>query len=366
MDKFKNPVGIGGWLLVAIFGMINAMYFYGLGVVSCLDSMTRRDFWYCFNSAYDAFNPVLGLRVIGIMLMFLVLLGWSALCVYLILKKSSSTKIVCLRYYAVQLAFGIIAAILSTISIGGHESWGYSKVVVLICIVPLIWMMYFLKSKRVTNTFGGYARVVAETTFDMSPEEEIELSKLLFRRFCARVADMVLGALCAGMFYALSLRGMESDSVLLRCLGCVLAFSSLIVLIVPDCVMYMSFGQTFGKHLLGIRVMRNDGRPLTRLEYMRRSGNALFHIGCPIFFGWPIFALLAYYSEIGVLGVGIVVLISTFAFQYRRVLSTGRTSYDAVYDINVVSRRFDARRFWGVLLLIIGIASLLVYSAFCK
>ena len=101
-------------------------------------------------------------------------------------------------------------------------------------------------------------------------------------------------------------------------------------LIIYDLIIFALFKQTIGKRLFGLRVTRFDGEPLSRKQYLYRSGNALFFLCWPL---WVLFSIatMRYFWKLAILS-----LFCSFVFQYSKVLKTGRTSYDAVYNTQVV------------------------------
>lgn len=197
---------------------------------------------------------------------------------------------------------------------------------------------------RISGDFRGESVKTAIFT----SEEESRLSMLLFRRAGARVLDVAIVIVCA--YIVIKIANVES-SIFWWLPSWAMYF------VILDLIMYTLFGQTLGKRLFGIRVTRMDGQQLTRKEYMVRNGNALF------FLGWPIFALYFHSTMRYFWPLCVISVIATFSYQYCKVLSSGSTSYDAVYDIRVIGQKLNGKQLSLAIFALFGICAMLAYIA---
>lgn len=351
-DKFKEPVGIGGWLLIPLYLLILQPYLHGrLFFTSYAPLLFSADFWLYFNSDYDIFNPAYGILVIFESAMSIVLMAWSVACVYLILKKSPLVRKFCSRYFITCCGYAILDGIVASICISGYQILpdGNGAITVLVSwLSTALWAWYFIKSKRVANTFCRGDRGESVKTAIFTSEEESRLSMLLFRRAGARVLDVAIVIVCA--YIVIKIANVES-SIFWWLPSWAMYF------VILDLIMYTLFGQTLGKRLFGIRVTRLDGQRLTRKEYMVRNGNALF------FLGWPIFALYFHSTMRYFWPLCVISVIATFSYQYCKVLSSGSTSYDAVYDIRVIGQKLNGKQLSLAIFALFGICAMLAYIA---
>ena len=354
-DKFKVPVGIGGWLLIPFWSLILQSYLQGREFfLSYVPLLLSSDFWLYFNSDYEMFNPTYGFLKVFEAAMSFFLMIWSAICVYLILKKSSLTRKSCCWYFITCCVYPILEGVFASSCIDGYQILpeGNGAVTALVLLLgPALWALYFIKSKRVINTFNRSNRDKCIHREVLTPEEESKVSMLLFRRAGARILDFAVVVLCACV--ACGIRSVKH----------VVFWSPfwspwfVMYFLVLDLVLYAFFKQTPGKYLFRLGVIRKDGRPLTRKEYMFRSGNALF------FLGWPFFALCSHPTMRHFWLFGIMSVVATFSYQYCKVLSFGSTSYDAVYDTKVVGQKMSVKQLSLAIFVLFGIYALLAYIA---
>lgn len=335
-DKFCNPSGIGGWLLIPLWILILQIFLRGRSfALEYIPTVCSGDFWCYFNSDYDVYSPTQGLFVLFETVMTLIFCAWSSLCVYLILKKSIAVRSWCSKYFITCIVFFLIDNIFYVFWYPGSQL--FSDVQTLLNFLmgtlwPAIWAAYFLKSERVKKTFVRHdVTVVSEQVLSQGEEQ---ISKILFKRCAARIIDVVL------VLFLIVLFGKATSS--LRSLS-LTSFEYIILvhirwLIIYDLIFFALCRQTIGKKLFGIQVIRTDGQPLTRKQYMYRSGNALYFLSWPL---WVLYTIttIKYFWQLAILS-----FVGTFAFQYCKVLKTGRTSYDAVYDTQVVASPLTSKQ----------------------
>ena len=322
-DKFKSPNGIGGWLLIPLYLMILQVYNF---TIKYIPNVVPSDCWCYFNPNYNVFNPALGVLCLMEIVIMAILTAWSVLCVYLILKKSRAVRTCCSRFFLFTAGYTVLDNILTVVLVPDSRLFSdlYSGIALGVSIInPVIWGVYFLKSERVTRTFGASSEGIPLTRFYNN--DEALRSKRLFRRFFARILDISLV-----MFLLILLRRATSP------LHETISLEYVILkharwLIVCDLLIYALFKQTLGKKLFGLRVVRNDGQSLTRKQYMFRSGNALFFLCWPL---WLLYTIgMKHFNYFALLAI--LLLLGTIGFQYRKALDYGRTSYDSVYDTQV-------------------------------
>ena len=329
-DRFQNPVGIGGWLLIPLGMFIMTI---GRGLLG-LRGLVFHEF--------EVFDVIAVLFAI-----------WSLLCVYLILKRSPRVRYACATYF-------IVCAILCLIGCVTDESGFQPDSLSVVRIVWFsVWAVYFLKSKRVANTFSRSGTDIL-TKRNLDPEMEVVLSRLLIRRFAARVTDIavfLLAMLCTITISTNSGLFMTVGSVGgIACFVGYFFFYGLVVdLVVVDLIGYPLLRQTFGKWLFGLRIVTEEGKTLTRWQCMFRSGNCLYHLAWPVLLVVP--SLHSVHHSLLYLGFSFMVI----CYQYYKVLMTGRTSYDAVYGTSVVGETLSCRRLvLGMTVVIVLFTSLIV------
>ena len=351
IDKFRYPCGIGGWLLIPIYVIFLQVFLQGKNFATqYIPTVFSSNFLCYFNSDYDIFSPTYGLLVLVEMLMSVFLGAWGLLCLYLVLKRSTATRIWCSRYFFFIVAYTVLDNVVATICIPDFRMFTdeYSFVVFVVSIGnPLLWGLYFLKSSRVSRTFNT-GKVETVQSVKVSEEVELHRSVLLLRRFAARTFDMIV------VLFLIILLG-KATSKIRSSLG--LEWTLLVHLrwlVICDLMIYALFQQTPGKKLFGLQVLRNDDQVLTRKQYMFRSGNALFYL-C-----WPIWMLYSTVTMRYFWMMAAVSLCATFGFQYCKVLKSGRTSYDSVYDTKVAAQPLTSKQKAIVAVVFFLVISLLI------
>lgn len=341
-DRFQNPVGIGGWLLIPL-GMFIMMIGQGLLEIRRLG---RHDF-----EVSDVITIVITVWVSIL----------SLRCVYLILKRSPRVRYACATYFIVCAIFGLLD--LCLVGVTGESGFQIDPSSLVSTVWFSVWAVYFLKSKRVANTFpGSGADVLKERSRD--PETEMDVSTLLIRRFAARVTDMT--AVLLVMSCSITSQGLfrEEDFcfTVICVVGCFSVWGVIVDFVVMDCIVYPLFRQTLGKWLFGLRVVTEEGGNLTRRQCMFRSGNRLYYLSWPVLFLTP-FAY-GHYPLLPLWLWFLFMLIMVICYQCYKVFATGRTSYDAVYGTFIVGESLSGRHFGRRLAVAAGLVVLLAFALF--
>ena len=278
-DRFQNPVGIGGWLLIPLGMFIMTI---GRGLLG-LRGLVFHEF--------EVFDVIAVLFAI-----------WSLLCVYLILKRSPKVRYACANYFLVCVVFGLLNLCLvgvlgllnlCLVGVTGESGFQIDPLSLVSTVVSTVWSsvwaVYFLKSKRVANTFPGSGTEVLKKR-SRDPETEMDVSKLLIRRFAARVTDMAVVLLV--MLCIITSQGLFREEDFWFTVICVVGdffFCGVIVnFVVMDCIVYPLFRRTLGKWLFGLRVVTEEGENLTRRQCMFRSGNRLYYLAWPVLLVTPL------------------------------------------------------------------------------
>ena len=347
-DRFQNPVGIGGWLLIPLGMFIMTI---GRGLLGLL-RLRRHDF-----EVSDV-----------IMVLFAI---WSLRCVYLILKGSPKVRYACTNYFLVCAVLGLLNLYLvlnlCLVGVTGESGFQIDPLSLVSTVWASVWAVYFLKSKRVVNTFPESGTdVLKERSRD--PETEMDVSKLLIRRFAARVTDMAVVLLV--MLCIITSQGLfrEDDFwfTVICVVGCFSFWGVIVGFVVMDCIVYPLFRQTLGKWLFGLRVVTEEGGNLTRRQCMFRSGNRLYYLAWPVLLVTPLTygALSVHYSLLHLWLWFLFMVIMVVCYQCYKVFTTGRTSYDAVYGTSVVGESLSGRHLGRRLAVIVGLVALLVFALF--
>lgn len=343
-DRFQNPVGIGGWLLIPLGMFIMAI---GQGLLGLL-GLGPHDF-----AVFDVIAVLFAI--------------WSLRCVYLILKRSPKVRYACANYFLVCA----ICAVLCLIGVTGESGFQIDPSSLVAAVWFSVWVVYFLKSKRVANTFSGSGIDVLKKR-SRDSETEMDVSKFLVRRFAARVTDMAIMAIVLlVMLCIITGHGLFGNVDLLWPMGAYFVTffffgCGVIVVVAMDFIVYPLFKQTLGKWLFGLRVVTEEGENLTRRQWMFRNGNCLYYRAWPVLLVTPLVygAPSVHYSLLHLWLWFLLMVLMVIWYQCYKVLTTGRTSYDVVYGTSVVGESLSGRHLGRRLAAVFGLIVLLVFALF--
>jgi len=123
--KTEKLEGLGGWLILPIIGLFITI------PVLLYDLLST-------NATYE-FNFYIGL----LSFIDIILLGWAIIALILIFNKKKSAPKVIIYFYIINIIIqGVLASMI-------NEYTYFIRAT----IIGIIWISYFLKSKRVKNTF---------------------------------------------------------------------------------------------------------------------------------------------------------------------------------------------------------------------
>ena len=102
---------------------------------------------------------------------------------------------------------------------------------------------------------------------------------------------------------------------------------------------------------------------LSTLFAKRGLSNSSTNMDNPIGFSECLRLCHAYDNSGGYKMSSRMILIATFSYQYCKVLSSGSTSYDAVYDIRVIGQKLNGKQLSLAIFALFGICAMLAYIA---
>jgi transglutaminase-like putative cysteine protease len=153
---FRQYAGIGGWLILVIIGDAFRIFFAGKTILFLLPTVLDATRWDLLTvpgtTAYNSFWAPTILFELGFSIVFLI---FTILSLILMLKKRTTFPYVMITLIGVTLIFQIIDfSLVSQITIRGIKLPNDSGLAIFRCLVnAVIWIPYFLTSKRVKETF---------------------------------------------------------------------------------------------------------------------------------------------------------------------------------------------------------------------
>ena len=160
-EMLREPSGIGGWLLLILFGQIKAIFLNICSVIDYITILNSGTALYLMDKASDTYNSS------AVILFWVELLGTGmavllSICILITLfKKMKIFRALMFVYfiYSFVLSF-LMAGITTTIPEWVYDG-GISSIVSEFIVAGIgqmlslaVWGAYLLKSKRVKNTFG--------------------------------------------------------------------------------------------------------------------------------------------------------------------------------------------------------------------
>lgn len=149
------PVGIGGWLILVAVGLCLTLLRIGAEILASLRPLTGA-LWHALTTpGTRAYHPLFGPWIVGQLVVNSLLLLWSLALLYLFFAKKRSYPRLMIAFLiaralaqiadlAVAFRIPLVANSLPLSSFGG---------VAIAIVVALIWVPYFVRSRRVAATF---------------------------------------------------------------------------------------------------------------------------------------------------------------------------------------------------------------------
>lgn len=158
-EQPNGPVGIGGWLLLPIVGLVLSIgwsaYNFYTAWFEVAELFTGEEI-FDLNEAYLAYFSSIALEFIVV--------SWEIFALYQIVKRSPNTPKIMTIYFVGSIIFSIANGwAVNIIEAANAEPLSsYSKYVLGDMIRASIWIPYFRISKRVANTFKSKEKTIAQ------------------------------------------------------------------------------------------------------------------------------------------------------------------------------------------------------------
>ena len=150
-----GPSGIGGWLYAVAVGLCLAPIRIGVDIVNGLRPLEPATWHAVTTPGTRAYHPLFGPLIVGELVVNAALFIWAGLLLYLFFAKRRSFPAMMIMFLITRVLFqaadlGVVLAIPITAARIGPEVYGALAAGVL---VTLIWVPYFIRSRRVESTF---------------------------------------------------------------------------------------------------------------------------------------------------------------------------------------------------------------------
>lgn len=150
-----GPSGIGGWLYAVALGVCIAPIRLGTEIVKGLRPLDPATWYAITTPGTRAYHPLFGPLIVGELVVNAALLIWSGMLVYLFFAKRRAFPPVMITFMITRVVFqaadlGVALMIPVTAARIGPQVYGALAGSIL---VALIWVPYFIKSRRVELTF---------------------------------------------------------------------------------------------------------------------------------------------------------------------------------------------------------------------
>jgi hypothetical protein len=149
-----GPSGIGGWLLLPLFGLIVTPFRIVLGTGRDLVGAFKPEVWDALTTpGAPAYHPLWGPLIVSEAVWNTALVAFTLVLLVLFFRKHHLVPKLMIGLMLAQIVMLIVDEALSA-QIPAVESKGQgASDVMRSCIAALIWIPYFLRSRRVRNTF---------------------------------------------------------------------------------------------------------------------------------------------------------------------------------------------------------------------
>jgi len=150
-----GPSGIGGWLYLVAVGLCVAPIRIGAEIVKGLRPLEPATWHAITTPGTRAYHPLFGTLIVGELVVNAALFIWAAVLLYLFFAERRSFPVVMTTFMITRVRFqaadlGVALMIPATAARIGPAVYGALAGGVL---VTLIWVPYFIRSRRVESTF---------------------------------------------------------------------------------------------------------------------------------------------------------------------------------------------------------------------
>jgi len=149
------PSGIGGWLILIAIGLCLTPIRIGAEIVQGVRSLQPLAWRAVTTPGSPAYHPLFGPLIIGEMVANVVLLVWALVLLYLFFTKRRAFPRAMIAFLIVRVAIqmaDIFVASSIPVAAGSIGPRVYGSLAGNLLVV-LVWVPYFLKSRRVAATF---------------------------------------------------------------------------------------------------------------------------------------------------------------------------------------------------------------------
>ncbi len=151
IDFFKKePVGIGGFLLIPIIAVISSTIFISLDIFYTLDAYSTDIIYEIYNS-----EKILGSSIIFVIILQSILIILGIYSLYLAIRRDVKTKNALLTFFMLKVAMLNVATV-NLIGLSHHfilDSQYIDKRSFISNSASLLFVPYLILSRRVKNTF---------------------------------------------------------------------------------------------------------------------------------------------------------------------------------------------------------------------
>lgn len=155
--SLNSPSGLGGWLIVAAFGLISQPIIIAISLYTDFLPIITEGYWQLLTTEgseafHQAWAPFIIFETVG----NIVFLITNIILIYLFFKKSYRFPSLYILFLAAKILFAIgLYYFMNLIPALAYasESMQFSKELSRTVIFSIIWISYFSFSKRVKNTF---------------------------------------------------------------------------------------------------------------------------------------------------------------------------------------------------------------------
>lgn len=155
-DQLEDVSGLGGWLILIQIGLIMSLADLLLQMPGYYASVFDSESWHALTSkSSELYHPLWGITIVIETLYNTFLTGFLIWILFMFYRKKSIVPRLMITLYSVSLIFFIIDTVLvyQNPIAAQIDDGGLFKDLFRSAVPFAIWVPYFLKSKRVKNTF---------------------------------------------------------------------------------------------------------------------------------------------------------------------------------------------------------------------
>ena len=151
-----GPSGIGGWLVLPLIGLLISPIIIGWGTYHLADVMRAPSWPELTTPGKPAYHPLYGALIPVEIAVNAALAIFAVVLIVLFLKRHPNVPKLMIAFYLINLAVVVVDTFAASFLPAFQFDQTAVRDIARALIAAVIWVHYFMLSKRVRNTFTAY------------------------------------------------------------------------------------------------------------------------------------------------------------------------------------------------------------------